>query len=81
MKVKTDNYEIYKGDCLEIMKGIEDKSVDLIVTDVPYKVISGGRPKFKNQPSGILSKNDGKIFEYNDIEPSDYMSELYRVLR
>ena len=81
MKIKTDNYEIYKGDCLEIMKGIEDKSVDLIVTDVPYKVISGGRPKFKNQPSGILSKNDGKIFEYNDIEPSDYMSELYRVLR
>ena len=44
MKTKTNNYEIYKGDCLEVMKGIEDKSVDLIVTDVPYKVISGGRP-------------------------------------
>ena len=26
----------YQGDCLEVMKGIEDKSVDSIVTDPPY---------------------------------------------
>ena len=30
MKIKTDNYEIYKGDCLEVMKDIPDKSVDMI---------------------------------------------------
>jgi hypothetical protein len=23
MKVKTDNYEIYKGDCLDVMKDIK----------------------------------------------------------
>lgn len=74
-------YKLYKGDCLEVIKQISDESVDLIVTDVPYKVISGGRPKRSGQPSGILSKNDGKIFDYNDIRPSQYMRELYRVLK
>jgi site-specific DNA-methyltransferase (adenine-specific) len=77
----TENIKLYHGDCLEVMKDIPNNSVDMIVTDVPYKVISGGRSKAKNQPSGILSKNDGKIFEHNDIEPSKYMSELYRVLK
>ena len=27
---------IYQGDCLEVMKGIEDKSVDMILADLPY---------------------------------------------
>ena len=80
-ELKTSNIHIVKGDCLEIMKNIEDRSVDLIITDVPYKVISGGTPKHKGQPSGILSKNDGKIFNNNNIKPYEYMSELYRVLK
>ena len=38
MKIKTDNYEIYKGECLEVMdmliaKGIK---VDCILADPPY---------------------------------------------
>lgn len=28
--------KIYNGDCLEVMKDIDDKSVDLILTDPPY---------------------------------------------
>jgi site-specific DNA-methyltransferase (adenine-specific) len=28
--------KIYNGDCLEIMKSIEDKSVDMILCDLPY---------------------------------------------
>lgn len=27
------SYKLYQGDCLEMMKDIEDGSVDLIVTD------------------------------------------------
>lgn len=30
------NYKLYQGDCLEVMKNIEDRSVDLILTDPPY---------------------------------------------
>lgn len=28
--------KIYKGDCLDVMQGIDDKSVDLILCDLPY---------------------------------------------
>ena len=34
--VKTDKYELYHGDCLEVMKNIPDKSVDMILCDLPY---------------------------------------------
>lgn len=29
---------IYLGDCLEVMKDIDDKSVDFVLTDLPYSV-------------------------------------------
>ena len=28
--------ELWQGDCLELMKDIPDKSVDMIFTDLPY---------------------------------------------
>jgi hypothetical protein len=28
--------KLYKGDCLEVMKTIEDNSIDAIITDPPY---------------------------------------------
>ena len=36
MNVKTDMYELMQGDCLGLMKGVPDGSVDLILTDPPY---------------------------------------------
>ena len=32
----TSNIQLYQGDCLEVMKNIPDKSVDLTVTSPPY---------------------------------------------
>ena len=34
MEIKPNN--IYLGDCLELMKDIEDKSIDMILCDLPY---------------------------------------------
>lgn len=73
--------QLYNDDCLKILKTFHDNSIDLIVSDPPYRVISGGKPKHKGQPSGMLSKNDGKIFEYNDIKPEEWIPEAYRVLK
>ena len=36
LEIITDNYSIYHGDCLEVMKDIPDNSISLIVTDPPY---------------------------------------------
>ena len=30
------NINLYQGDCLEIMKEIKDKSIDMILCDLPY---------------------------------------------
>lgn len=69
------------GDCLELMKDIPDESIDLIVTDPPYKITKrgssgtmGGYWKNKKAKNGI-------IFDYNNIEIKEYMPELYRVLK
>lgn len=49
---------IYNQDCLEGMKEIPDASIDLIVTDPPYKIIAGGVTieERKNEVSGIFQK-------------------------
>lgn len=36
---------IYLGDCYELIKRVPDKSIDLIITDPPYKMTSGGGGK------------------------------------
>lgn len=57
---------LMQRDCLEAMKEIEDESVDLIVTDPPYKIITGGDKNGKNsvRPQGILRGNR-KLFKNN----------------
>lgn len=43
-----NNNQIKCGDCLELMKEIPDKSIDLIVTDPPYDIsVTGGGWHYK----------------------------------
>ncbi|QIG65878.1 N6-adenine specific DNA methyltransferase [Ochrobactrum phage vB_OspM_OC] len=77
-----ENLTLFNGNCLDFLKTLEDETIDLVVTDPPYRVISGGKNDGKDKrPSGILTKNDGKIFNHNDIQIVDYLPELYRVLK
>lgn len=48
--------ELYNDDCLNVMRTMADGSVDLIVTDPPYKTITGGDCNGKNseRPKGML---------------------------
>lgn len=75
--------KIYNEDCLIGLKKIPDNSIDLVVTDCPYKVISGGNKDRGNNgfPKSVLNRNDGKIFDFNDIELKDWIPEIYRVLK
>ena len=34
--IELKDYKLYNGDCLELMKQIPDKSVDMILCDLPY---------------------------------------------
>lgn len=71
------------GDCLELMKKIPDCSIDLVVTDPPYKTITGGNSNGANsvRPKGMLSGHK-KLFNYqNTCLPNQWMPELFRVLK
>ena len=73
--------KIYNMDCLEGMKSIPDNSIDLIVTDPPYKTTSRGS---SGGTGGILKEEinkRGKVFKHNDIEFNEWLPELYRVLK
>ena len=75
-------YKLYQGDCIEVMKNIEDGSVDLVVTDPPYKTITGGDSNGANseRPKGMLRGNR-KLFKHQKMNISDWMPEIYRVLK
>lgn len=83
--------KIYNDDALNTLKLIKDETIDLVVTDCPYKIVQGGctNIELKNEPRGILSKRRlsledvkaGKIFKHNDIEFSEWLPEVYRVLK
>lgn len=32
------DYKLYQGDCLELMKDIPDKSIDMVLCDLPFGV-------------------------------------------
>lgn len=68
------------GDCLELMKDIPDGSVDLILTDPPYSVVTGGGKKNgDNRPSGILYKNNQLMNNIPNFK--DWIDDAYRVLK
>lgn len=75
--------KLINADAMIAMTTLADASVDLIVTDPPYKVISGGKENSRRLKAnrGILKDNDGKLFKHNNIKSADYMAELYRVLK
>lgn len=74
--------ELYNVDSIEFMKQMEDCSVSLIVTDPPYKTITGGDSDGANskRPQGMLD-GDRKLFKHQKLKISDWISELYRVLK
>ncbi|MFA5634136.1 MAG: site-specific DNA-methyltransferase [Candidatus Dojkabacteria bacterium] len=78
-------YKLFNNDAIDVLNTLPDNSIDLVVTDPPYRTISGGNrksDKFKSgYPTSVLHKNDGKIFKYNDIDHEQWLKECYRVLK
>lgn len=74
-------YDIKQGDCLEILKKLPNDSIDLVVTDPPYRTTARGNA---GNSGGMLQKEinkKGKVFSYNEITPDKYIPELFRILK
>ena len=79
--MNKDNIKIFNCDCLEMLKKFPDEYVNLIITDPPYKTTARGG---SGNSGGMCKKkefNSGKVFKHNDIKPSDYIPEFYRILK
>lgn len=75
------NVKLFNDDCLNVLKGTDDNSIDLIISDPPYKTTSRGN---SGNSGGMLQKDinmKGKVFNHNDIIIKDYASEIYRILK
>jgi site-specific DNA-methyltransferase (adenine-specific) len=85
--------DIKNESCLDMLKLIEDNSIDLMLTDPPYKIIPGAGSK---NLSGVLSRDlkskwksnmskeliaTGSLFKHDKIKFSDWLGETFRVLK
>lgn len=79
--LEGESVKLLQGDCLEVMKSIPDGSVDLILTDPPYKVTSRGG--YTSAGGMMLDDNmrKGRVFKENSIKIRDWLPELHRVLK
>lgn len=67
----------YNIDCFEIMKEMKDKSVDFILTDIPYEEVTretNGLSQMKSLDN--LGDADAKTFEL-----SEFLPEAYRICK
>lgn len=78
--------QIFHSNCMDILKQVPDKTVDLVVTDCPYKVVAGGRVGPQTPMGGIFSTHhegfkNGGVFDDNMITFAEWLPEIYRVLK
>lgn len=75
--------KIILGDCLEVMKGMPDKCVDLILTDPPYGIDYGKQlikgEEFKDKTNKHGWRNFGNP-EWDSKKPEkEYFDEIVRI--
>jgi len=80
---RTDDIRLLKGDSLELIKDIDDNSIDLIFADPPYFLSNDG---ISCQSGKMVSVNKGdwdKIDTYDEIENFNnlWLKESQRILK
>ncbi len=65
-----DSVAIANGDCLEVMKEFDDKSIDLVLTDPPYGIGISNNP--------FRQKHKKSNWD-NHIPDKNYFNEIFRV--
>jgi len=69
----TDNGILLHGDCLEIMKKLPCKSIDLVLTDIPYNEV--------NRPSNGLRNLDKKDADIFNMDINNLIFEMIRIVK
>lgn len=72
--------ELLHGDCLELMKDIPDKSVDLICTDIPYELENHGGTKSELAKRSARMR-DSVEFIAHGIDYENVFNEYIRICK
>ncbi len=77
---ETDNGKLYNGDCLDVMQELDDKSIDLILTDPPYGIGTAKNGKVGGEKVCKVTnykpqKWDSKIPDYKVFNKMKIISE------
>ncbi len=75
--LNSDRITLIHGDCLEEMKKIPDKSIDLVLTDPPYGIDS--HSKNASRSNLAVAKDYGKCEWDKNIPEKRIFSEMFRV--
>ena len=83
----ADNkYELFNSDCITTMKSMEDKTIDLILTDPPYnlgKFMKDRATNLKKMRSNFFGAAGWDDLDFNDWEASmdNFFKEASRVIK
>jgi len=71
-----------KGDCLTVMKGLADRSVDLFICDLPYGCLTGGggKEKAKRQEAGSGDSIAGCAWDVK-IDLGEFWKQVKRLAK
>lgn len=73
-QITTDNYSIFNGDCVEVIAGLPDNSVDYSIFSPPFSSLY----TYSNSPRDMgNARNDGEFFEQFGY----LIKELARVMK
>lgn len=80
---KGDDFALYQGDCLEVLKQCPDNYFDMIFADPPYNLSNGGftvhAGKRVSVNKGIWDKSNGLKSDFNF--QLNWITECHRVLK
>lgn len=79
---------IINDDCLNVLPNIESNYIDCFISDIPYKLVSGGMTgklsnKFNSKTFNHKDPNtkNGKLFNSNIIQFKEWLPDVYRILK
>lgn len=92
---ETENLMLFNKNCLDVLEAIPKNSIDMIITDPPYKLTRRGGGKQKqgkkycggifdiknNDEETIKNIRSGRLFTHNDITFNEWLPLLYKVLK
>ncbi len=77
MNCEIKQHKLFNDDCLNILPQMESESIDLVVTDCPYRIVSGGIRVVDagDECGGVLNKRD-----YSKTDPKGVLSRGRRIV-